>query len=106
MPEDLFKSMVKKGTYVAGLKYLKTKQSKGEKAANIVYESIELQDYLHASSNLELEVQRLIFSFRSRMNEIKSNFSRNKSLTSEFSLKICRNQLDNEHLTWCSKINK
>ena len=79
------------------------KQSKGEKASNIIYETLEMQDYLKPCSNLKLEEQRSIFSFRSRMNELKCNFSRNVKLKKEYCLKNCGMELDNEHLTWCLK---
>ena len=71
MQENVFKNIVKKNTCVAGLKYLKMKQSKVEKASNIIYETVELQDYLKSCSKLKLEEQRFSFSFRSRMNELK-----------------------------------
>ena len=105
MPQNIFKNMVKQKTCVAGLKYLKLQQSKGEKASSIIYESLELQDYLKPCSNLKLEEQRSIFSLRSRMNELKSNFSRNKTLKIEYCLNICGMEIDNEHMTWCPHIN-
>ena len=74
MPENIFKSFVKKQTYSVSLYYLQSKQRKGEKAHNIIYESMKLQDYLNSCSNLKLEEQRNIFSLRSRMNELKTNF--------------------------------
>ena len=80
MQENVFKNIVKKNTCVADLKNLKMKQSNGEKALNIIYDTLELQDYLKSCSNLKLEEQRSIFSLRSRMNELKSNFSRNMKL--------------------------
>ena len=40
------------------------------------------------------------------MNELKSNFSRDIKLKKEFCLKICGMELDNEHITWCLKMNK
>ena len=78
MPENIFKSLVNQNTCKTGLKYLKTKQSKGE----------ELQDYLNPCSNITLEEQRYIFSLRSRMNELRPNFSRNRTLKSEYCEKV------------------
>ena len=57
------------------------KQSKGDKASNIIYETLELQDYFKPCSNLKLEEQRSIFSFRSRMYEL------NKKVISQDTLK-------------------
>ena len=52
MPINIFKSLVKKETFSASLTYLKSKQLKGEKASNIIYNSIQLQDYLNPCFNL------------------------------------------------------
>ena len=105
MPENIFKNLVKKNACKTALKYLQTKQSKGDKASSIKYESLELQDYLNPCSNITLEDQRYIFSLRSRMNELRPNFSRNRTLKSEYCVESCGEELDNEHLTWCSTIN-
>ena len=39
------------------------------------------------------------------MNLIKLNFSRNKILKSEVCIKIGQKEIDNEHLTFCKKLN-
>jgi hypothetical protein len=96
---------LRKKTFSACLTYLKSKQLKGEKASNIIYNSIQLQDYLNPCSNIKLEDQRAMFSLRSRMNETKTNFSRNNKLKNEYCIKDCGKELDNEHMTWCSKLN-
>ena len=67
-PDSLFKELVKEKTFLAALKYLKMKQSKGKKGSTISYNSIELQDYLGSYANLKIEDQRYIFNFRSEMN--------------------------------------
>ena len=72
MPINIFRSVVKKETFSATLTYLKSKQLKGEKALNIIYNSIQLQDYLNPCSTLKLEDKRAMFSLRSRMNETKN----------------------------------
>ena len=66
---------------------------------------MKLQDYLNPCSNLKLEEQRNIFSLRSRMNELKTNFSRNHNIKSKYCLNECGKELDNEDLTWCHEIN-
>ena len=39
------------------------------------------------------------------MNELRPNFSRNRTLKSEYCVESCGKELDNKHLTWCSTIN-
>ena len=58
MSKNRFKSIVRQKTEIAGVKYLKTLQKKCEKGARIVYDCLELQDYLNPFSNLKLEDQR------------------------------------------------
>ena len=77
--ETIFKKLVKSKTISAGIKYLTKKQKKGEKGRDIDYKTLELQDYLCPHSNLKLEDQRILFSYRSRMNQLKTNFSRNSN---------------------------
>ena len=90
---------------IKALKYLKEKQSRSEKGSDIKYQDLELQDYLSPSSNLRLEDQQLIFRLRSKMNYIKVNFSRNVNLKEDFCVKSCKLKIDNEHITWCDKLN-
>ena len=78
----------------------------GSEAHNIIYESMKLNDYLNPCSNLKLEEQRNIFSLRSRMNELKTNFSRNQNINSKYCLNDCGKELNNEHLKWCQYMNK
>ena len=40
------------------------------------------------------------------MNPIKNNFERNIKMKQEYCIIACQKELDNEHITWCSKINK
>ena len=40
------------------------------------------------------------------MNPLKKNFERNKKMKQEFGIKACLKELDNQHLTWCEKINE
>ena len=77
MPVNTFKQLVKEKSVFACINYLQMKQRKAEKGAKIVYQSLELQDYLNPYSNLSLEDQLKIFSLRTQMNPLKSNFSKN-----------------------------
>ena len=78
---------------------------KCEKGARINYQTLELQDYLKPCSNLKLEDQQYMFSLRCEMNPIKKNFERNMKMTQEYCIKTCQQELNNEHITWWSKIN-
>ena len=64
--------------------YFKGKQNGGDKGAGIICNELELQDYLNPYSNLTLEQKRKIFSLRTKMNPIKTFFSRNKKLSLSF----------------------
>jgi hypothetical protein len=66
------------------VKYLQGKQNGGDKGAGIIYNELELQDYLNPYSNFTLEQQSKIFSLRTKMNPLKTNFSRNKQMNPEF----------------------
>ena len=106
IPEGVFKKLVRDKTYSAAFKYLKVKQTRGSKGADIKYTLIELQDYLNPFANLTLEDQRYIFSLRSKMNEIKNNFPKDRNMKIVYCVKQCNTELDNEHITWCKFMNK
>ena len=40
------------------------------------------------------------------MNNLKSNFKRNNRINPEYCISSCKKEFDNNHLTWCEKINK
>ena len=98
--------MVKTRATRAGLKYVKELQKKGTKGSLIDYDSLEVQDYLNPSSNMKIENQRYLFSLRSEMNLLHSNFSRNKSIKPTFCVKEYNIELNNEHLNYCPILNK
>jgi hypothetical protein len=101
----LYNNIVKKKAVTAGIKYLKTKQLKGEMGRKIQYNNLELQDYLNPCSNINLEDQRLMFSLRCEMNPLKSNFRRNMEMKEEYCVQECGKELDNSHITWCDILN-
>ena len=55
-----------------------------ENCVEIKNESIDLQDYLSPYLNLSLEKQYKIFSLGTRMNPLKSNFSRKEKNKEDF----------------------
>ena len=105
MPSSIFKNIVKNKAVLAGIDYLKAKQAKCEKGVKIKYKTLDLQDYLKPCSNLKLEDQHLIFSLQCEMNPIKKNFIKNIKMKQEYCITACKKEIDNEHITWCSKIN-
>ena len=58
---SVFKNIVKQKSIESSMKYLKSRQMKGEKGAFINYNKLELQDYLNPCANISLEEQKLIF---------------------------------------------
>ena len=66
---------MKHSSAIAAVKYPKEKQDEGDKGAGIIYKELKLQDYLNPYSNLNLEKQRKIFSFRTKMNQLRIKFS-------------------------------
>ena len=90
------KKMVKIRAARAWLIYLKELQKKGNKGSLIIYDSLEVQEYLNPSTNRKIEDQRYLFSLRSEMNILHTNFSRNKSIQTKFYVKECNIELNNE----------
>ena len=75
----VFKKIVDKKVKSAALKYLISKvKSKGKEIK--FSEHLECQGYLLPNNILTVLEQRTIFSFRSRMNSLKYNFSENDKL--------------------------
>ena len=106
MSQAIFENMVKKKSVLAAIKYLKVKQKKWEKGLDIIYNSLEIQDYLNPFSNILLEDQHFIFSLRCEMNPIKKIFTRNINMKQEYCIKSCQKELDNQHINWCDKMNE
>ena len=40
------------------------------------------------------------------MNPIKKNFTRTINMKQEYCIKSCQKELDNQHITWCDKMNE
>ena len=59
MLENIFQNLVKKNACKTGIKYLQSKQSKGDKASSIKHELLELQDYLNPCSNITLTEKKI-----------------------------------------------
>ena len=100
-----FKNQVNLKIRNAAFTYLLSKiKSKG---CEINYDKLSCQPYLLPNSELKLEDQRYIFSYRARMNQIKDNFKKMNYVDKC----ICGLILPNEHLYMCvilkeGRINK
>ena len=94
-PARVFKKMVKIRAARVWLIYLKELQKKGNKGSLIIYDSLEVQEYLNQSTNRKIGDQRYFFSLRSEMNILHTNFSRNKSIQPKFYVKECNIELNN-----------
>ena len=106
IPASQFKKMVKSSASIAGIRYLNLKQQKGTKGSLINYDSLECQDYLNPCSNLTIKEQRYLFSLRSEMNPLSTNFNRNKNINPIYCVNSCKTILDNQHLVFCPILNQ
>ena len=66
-----FKNIVNQKSIEASVRYLKSRQIKGEKGCLIECNILELQDYSNPCANILLDDQKLIFSLRYEMNNLK-----------------------------------
>ena len=79
---------------------------KGSKGSMIEYNSPGAQDYLNPCFDLKLEEQIYMFSLRSEMNQLSTNFKRNQKMSSSFCVPECKSILDNQHLVFCPTLNQ
>ena len=104
IPTKVFKNIVKRSSEEAAIKYLEN--ITGTKEVKIIYDSLNIQDYLKPCANITIEEQRYLFSLRSEMNPLKANFSQNQNVTNTFCIEKCKVELNNEHIVWCQYLNK
>ena len=91
--------MVREQIEKSALNYLKLKiKSKG---SGIQYDSLIMQDYLRPNQVLTVDEQQEIFSYRSRMNNLKYNYPGSKGI--EYC--VCGQFIDNPHLLSCTSLN-
>ena len=95
-----FKILVRKKVNILAFKYLLSKiKSKGKE---ICYKKdLQCQTYLLPNNILTVQEQRAIFSYRTRMNNIKNNFKENNLV--EYCQ--CESELNNKHLYECMVLN-
>ena len=69
-----FKSLVKQQIHIKALEYLIKIKSTHSKGKEICYGKLEIQNYLSSKSNLTIQEKSFVFSSRTRMIKLKSNF--------------------------------
>jgi hypothetical protein len=71
---SIFKKLVKRQIHKIAFRELIERQAKGEKGKLIVYESLNMADYLLPEAALTVEEKQEIFAVRTEMNENPFNF--------------------------------
>ena len=97
MTKNSFKKWVKKRIEKAAFEYLLKEQEKQSKIKDMKYDKFELQQYLKSSlfSNYEIE---MLAKLRSKMVDVKANFSTKYSNNLECSIKDCVLEENQEHI--------
>ena len=102
MKEDNFRSMVRKKTEDSALKYLNKMKGKHSKVMDISHTSLDMQPYLEASETT-IQERKFLFSLRSRMVDVKTNY---REKYKDTICPCCKAEEDNqEHLLSCSKLD-
>ena len=101
LKSHIFKKIVDTQVKSVAMKYLLSNiKSKGKE---IKYsKNLECQGYLLPNNFLTVHEQREIFSFRSRMNNLKYNFSDNHKIKE---VCLCGEDMNNLHLYECKSLN-
>ena len=101
MQKSKYVSIVESKIRSAAFTYLKNSiKSKGKE---ITYgDLLGCQTYLLPNKILTFEEQKLLFAYRSRMNKLNYNYPGNK----ETQLCQCGEEMNNEHLYYCSVLNE
>ena len=101
MKQSTFEALVDRQIKKSAFTYLKSQiKSKGKE---IDYgNTLSLQDYLRPNQILTLAEQRSLLSYRVRSNHLQYNTPG----TGEIELCACNEQLKNEHLYFCTLLNK
>ena len=106
MSKFTFKHITKEACEQAALKNLKMQiKTKGNK---ISYEQLEMQNYLKADSDLNLEEKKMTFKIRTEMTDLKMNM---KNKHDKYTCVACevKDEITNEtqeHVYICKNINK
>ena len=98
---SILKTLVKKNVSISAFDDLIKKQLAGKKGKCLVYERLEMSDYLLTECNISVEDKIELFLIRSEMNDLPCNFGQETQCEQG-----CYEVLNSEHLNSCPKLNK
>ena len=102
-PKHVFKRLVKDRVRQAAVEYLQGIQTTKSKAKDLIYESLNLQEYLSSKCKMTIVEKQFTFHARSRMLNLKSNF---KQGNSDLSCRACRTDEESQrHILQCSALS-
>ena len=103
IPKTVFKQLVKQKVKTKALQFLNTLQEGHSKSKEFKYPELQLQSYLRPGNSLTIKEKAFIFSARSRMMEVHSNFKKGKS---DLMCRKCKlNEETQRHLLICPKLS-
>ena len=98
---SIFKNLVKKNVEKCAFNDLIKKQKSGQKGQLLVFERLEMSDYLLPECKISVEDKIELFSIRSEMNNLPCNFGKETQCEQG-----CYEVLNSEHIYSCTKLNK
>ena len=102
-PKATFKQLVKQKVKTKALQFLISLQESHSKSKELKFADRQLQAYLRPGNSLTIKEKAFIFSARSRMINIKSNF---KEANSDLMCRKCSlNEENQRHLLVCPKLS-
>ena len=99
MTSKMYRELIKVKCLELAYQYLMKKR--GQKGKEIIYQKIEMAQYLSPNNSLEIKEQRKIFEMRNRMTNIHANYS-----TKSEQLCICGEIENMKHIYECKLFNK
>ena len=99
-----FKDLVDESVEEKAYKYLVEKQKKMNKILSNEYSELKMENYLK-SSDINIRSKKFIFSARSRMLDVSSNYSNTATQTFCPVCKVSSNLDNQEHLLLCQKLS-
>ena len=101
MKTSLFKSLVKQNVHKSAFESLILKKNEGTKGSHIIYEDLQMSQYLLAQSNISVKDKEEMFSYRCEMNDLPYNYGMKTNCELG-----CSSEMNNEHLLNCPIIKE
>ena len=102
--KERHKRYIKSKISISAFRYLKEKQSKHLKVKDIIYQKLEMQNYMKSPLFTNEEVS-LLFAIRSRAIDCKINF-RNKYNKDDLLCSVCQQEEESQiHILHCKVLN-